>query len=324
MASFRTEFSTRLHKTRIGIASKMLTIGSCFSDSIGSRLQENKITTLPNPFGVAYNPVSIQKLLRLSIGMEDLLQETFLERDGIFFNDDFHSSLSGSSEENLRKVINHKLNEVKTFLSTCDFLIITWGTAWVYERKNTNRIVSNCHKQASTQFTKRLLTQEEILTSFNELQRELFKFNPRLKIILTLSPVRHLKDTMELNTVSKSILRSAIYSITQTHEDIDYFPAFEIMMDDLRDYRFYASDMIHPSKDAEAYIWEKFADRYFDTDTKEIIQQWESIQKLLAHKPFHATSASHQKFLRETLLKLKSLQTKINVEEEILRIEQSI
>lgn len=324
MASFRTEFNTRLHKTRIGIASKILTLGSCFSDSIGSTLKENKIVTLVNPFGVTYNPVSIQKLLQMSMGTKNPEDETFIERDGIFYNDDFHSSLSGSDKERLQKRIYEKLNEVSAFLHACDFLFITWGTAWVYERKDNKAIVSNCHKQASTLFSKRLLTQEEIVTSFNELYSDLLKFNPDLKIILTLSPVRHLKDTMELNTVSKSLLRTAIHSITQAHEKIDYFPAYEIMMDDLRDYRFYASDMIHPSRDAEIYIWEKFTDRYFDMDTKDILHQWESVRKLLSHKPFHITSAAHQKFLQETLLKLKLLRTKINVEEEILQIEQTI
>ncbi len=324
MASFRTEFNTRLHKTRIGIASKILTLGSCFSDSIGTRLKGNKIMTLVNPFGVSYNPISIHKLIRMAINAENPADETSVQRDGIFFNDDFHSSLSGASKEELQRAIHHKLNEVKDFLRACDFLFITWGTAWVYERKDNKAIVSNCHKQASTLFSKRLLTQEEIVTSFNEVYNDLLKFNPNLKIILTLSPVRHLKDTMELNTVSKSLLRTAIHSITQAHEEIDYFPAYEIMMDDLRDYRFYASDMIHPSEEAEAYIWGKFTDRYFDTDSKDILNQWESVRKLLSHKPFHISSAAHQKFLHETLLKLKSLRTKINVEEEILRIEQTL
>jgi len=324
MASFRTEFSTRLHKTRIGLESKILTLGSCFSDSIGNTLKGNKINTLVNPFGTAYNPVSIQKLMQMAIRNEKPSDDTYLLRDEIHSNYDFHSSFSDLTKGKLEKRMVGQINTVHTYLHTCDFLFITWGTAWVYERKDNRQIVSNCHKQPSVLFSKRLLTHKEIINSFIALHHDLKQFNPGIKIILTLSPVRHLKDTMELNNVSKSVLRLACHSITQRVEETDYFPAYEIMMDDLRDYRFYAADRIHPSVEAEEYIWEKLTDRYFDSDTKSIIQQWELVKKLLAHKPFHAQSASHQKFLNETLLKLKALSTKINVEDEILLLSQEI
>ena len=324
MASFRTEFSTRLHKTRIGLETKILTLGSCFSDNIGNHLKGNKFETMVNPFGTIYNPVSIQKLIQLSIRNEQPAEDTYLSKEEIHSNYDFHSSFSDTLKERLKTTIADQISTAHACLRACDFLFITYGTAWVYKRKDNLQIVANCHKQHADLFIKKLLTTDEIVNSFTQLYTDLKQFNPGIKIILTLSPVRHLKDTMELNTVSKSVLRMALYAITQSREDTDYFPAYEIMMDDLRDYRFYATDMIHPSTEAEEYIWEKFTDRYFESGTKQIIHQWESMKKLLSHKPFHVSSAAHQKFLQETLLKLKALRTQINVEEEILQIEQLI
>jgi GSCFA family len=173
-------------------------------------------------------------------------------------------------------------------------------------------------------FNKQLLSEGEILESFNSLYAEAKKFNPSLKFILTLSPVRHVKDTLELNSVSKAILRSACHSIVTTHSDIDYFPAFEIMTDDLRDYRFYKSDMLHPTEEAEDYIWEKFMNTFFDRLTIELVNEWANLRAALEHKPFHPQSRTHQKFLKLTLAKLVELKSKINVDQEIAAVQSQI
>jgi GSCFA family len=302
----------------------MMTIGSCFSDSMGERLLSNKFQTLVNPFGTTYNPHSIHKLIRMIIHNQIPSPETYLEREDIFSNYDFHSSLSEQTRESLEQTLKEKINSIHSFLAKCDFLFITYGTAWVYERKDNCEIVANCHKQPSQLFSKRLMSQAEIEKDFNALLIDLKKLNPNIKVILTLSPVRHLKDTLELNSVSKAIVRSACYSITQKYEDVDYFAAYEIMMDDLRDYRFYSSDMIHPSEDAENYIWDKFADRYFSPEMRTTIHDWQTVKKMIDHKPFHPNSASHQKFLNETLFKLENLKSRINVVYEIAELRKLI
>jgi hypothetical protein len=243
--------------------------------------------------------------------------ETYSLNEDIHSNYDFHSSFSELSRVELEKKIKETIGTVHYFLNKCEFLFLTYGTAFVYERNDNGEVVANCHKQPASLFSKQLITQEMITRSFNEMYSDLKKFNPGIKIILTLSPVRHIKDTIELNSVSKSILRIACHSLTQNNEEVNYFPAYEIMMDDLRDYRFYASDLLHPSADAEEYIWGKFTDSYFDKDAKEIIHQWQLVKKLIEHKPFHLDSIAHQKFLKETLIKLEMLSTKLNVEEEM-------
>lgn len=177
-------------------------------------------------------------------------------------------------------------------------------------------MVANCHKLPSQYFEKKLLSENEIVASFLEFRNALLKFNPNIRIILTLSPVRHLKDTLELNSVSKSVLRSACYTIASGFEDTEYFPAYEIMMDDLRDYRFYKSDMLHPSEDAESYIWKKFCSRYISEETEAFINEWESILAALSHKAFHPSSPAHQRFLKDTLKRLENFKGIVNVEKE--------
>jgi hypothetical protein len=196
-------------------------------------------------------------------------------------------------------------------------LIITFGTAFIYKLKSNNEIVANCHKQPSYNFTKELLTVEEIIVSF-ELFLNQFKIqNSKLKIILTVSPVRHTKDTLTLNSVSKSILRIACHELSKQFSNVSYFPSYEIMLDDLRDYRFYKEDMIHPTEVAEEYIWNKFSDVFFESETKQLIKEWSSVSMALNHKPFREDSEEYKIFLTETLKKLELLKGKINVKEEI-------
>jgi len=173
-------------------------------------------------------------------------------------------------------------------------------------------------------FTKSLLSQKKILESFDTLYRDLKAFNPTCKIILTVSPVRHLKDTLALNSVSKSILRLACHTISETFDGVHYFPSYEIMLDDLRDYRFYKSDMIHPSEEAEEYIWNKFSDCYFDDQTKEFIKKWNPIYTSLQHKAFHVGTDAHQTFLKKILSQLEELSKTVSVDEEIAFIKAQI
>ncbi|MBN8650119.1 MAG: GSCFA domain-containing protein [Cytophagales bacterium] len=312
MNSFRTEINCSPAQP-ISLNDKILTIGSCFADQFGQWLANNKFTVLANPFGTTYNPVSIHNLL-LDAFDNNIDQNLFTERNGLWFHHAYHSQFTANSKAELLTILQDVQKQVREFLQHVDVLIITYGTAWVYELQSIHQLVNNCHKVPASQFSKKLLSVTEIIQSFNALVQTIKKIRPELRILVTVSPVRHSKDTFELNTVSKSILRLACYELQQ---HVDYFPAYEIMMDDLRDYRFYERDMLHPSAEARDYINQKFSDRYFTADTLKLIHTLNEIQKALAHKPFQITSAAHKHFLKDTLRKLESIQHQVAVTTEI-------
>ncbi len=324
MKDFRTELFPALSAFPINGKDTIFTIGSCFAQEIGNHLEENKFLTWNNRFGTNYNPVSIHELLSFALEKTRPYSETYLENDGIHFNYHFHSSFSAVKKEELENKIKTSIEEAHSFLKSVNRIIITYGTAFVYRLKNNKDIVANCHKVPSENFTKTLLTEGEIVQSFQGLYSKLKSINPECKIILTVSPVRHLKDTLQLNSVSKSILRLACHSIANQFHDVEYFPAYEIVLDDLRDYRFYKTDRLHPTEEAVEYIWEKFILSYLDESTKEFIKSWQEIKKDLAHKPFHPQSENHQNFLMETLRKLEQLQLKVDVSDEIQNLKLQI
>lgn len=320
--SFRTEINCLPHAS-IELHHKIVTLGSCFADQFGQWMQSNKFQVSANPFGTTYNPISIHQLVLQSL--EDSLDESlFVERERLWCHYQYHSQWSASTREELTQKIRQQQNEIKEFIKTTDVLILTYGTAWVYHLQPTNQLVSNCHKVPASQFTKQLLTEREIKESFDELYKKLKSTNPSIRIILTVSPVRHIKDSLELNSVSKSLLRLVCHQFVHHYDSVEYFPAFEIMMDDLRDYRFYERDMIHPSAEARDYINQKFSDCYFSEDTRSFIKTWAGIQKALAHRPFQLNSPTHQKFLKDTLLKLESVSNRVSVSEEIQLIQSQI
>lgn len=324
MTNFRTVVSVGPSPQKIGIQDRILTIGSCFADAIGKRMQTNRLKVLANPFGNLYNPHSIHKAIRFSLYNEPPQGHSFLQRDGVWFNYDFHSELSDVDKSKLLSTLSDAAGTTHYYLASAEWLIITYGTSWGYERNDTGEIVANCHKMPNSLFTKSLISQEAILDSFKKIYDEVKEFNQRIKIILTVSPVRHIKDTLELNSVSKSVLRVACHEITNAFADVTYFPAYEIMLDDLRDYRFYKADMIHPSEVAEEYIWDMFVAKYFSHDLKTFLPQWKEIQLAINHKPFHPSSDAHQSFLKETLRRLESLKEKVDVEDELARIKSQI
>jgi hypothetical protein len=303
---FRTEL-TITPKPMIDHRSKIVTAGSCFSDNIGQKLSENKFHSLVNPLGVCYNPISIHKGLMMTEPVEDL----YVESLGLWKHFDFHSKFNANSKEELRRILVNQLMPRVT-----DTIMITYGTAWVYRHKATNKIVANCHKRPQVEFEKVLLTIDDVVRSFGELRQ----FTTQ-KIILTLSPVRHIKDTLELNSVSKAILRSAIHEIQNSFEGVDYFPAYEVMIDDLRDYRFYEADMIHPTDVAIDYIWKKFGERYFSEETKELNVKWNKVARSLNHRVFNEGTEQYRAFLASILKDLNELKSQIDVSKEITATE---
>jgi hypothetical protein len=323
MNTFRTELFLKPLSHSIDLKNKVLTIGSCFSTSIGQQLAQHKFHCLVNPFGAIYNPVSIHGLLQFAIENKAPSDNSYTLNEAQWKNYDFHSSFSSPSKTTVEEKIQAAISNAHLFLQSVDYIIITYGTAFVYERKDTRDVVGNCHKQPSENFIKRLLSVDEIIHSFNQVFQSIKAKYPTIKFILTVSPVRHIKDTLELNSVSKSLLRVAIHQLKE-QLNIDYFPAYELMMDDLRDYRFYEVDMIHPNQQAIDYIWGKFSDQYFSDSTKNFIKQWKDIQAALNHRPFNPEGEAHQKFLRKTLEKLDDLNKLADVQKEIDQLQKLI
>lgn len=324
MKSFRTEIKLKPSPFTLHLKSSIVTGGSCFADAIGTRLAENKINTLVNPFGVIYNPESIHKIFTYSLLNEPLPEDSYLQHQEIHLNYNLHSEFSAPGKEQLRMRLGDTLASTRASLEKADWLLLTYGTAWVYRRNDTSDIVANCHKLPSGMFSKSLLTPEKIAADFSSFYAKLKRLNRQIRVIVTVSPVRHLKDTLELNSVSKSVLRLACHIMTNDHADVEYFPAYEMMVDDLRDYRFYKADMLHPTSEAEDYIFKKFMERYFSEEVKDFAKKWAAVLSAMRHKPFHPQSSVHQQFLQETLRKLKELQHLVNVDQEIASVEQQM
>lgn len=324
MDNFRTVLSATPSSFHIGLRDRCFTVGSCFADNLGGLLQKYKFDVLVNPFGTAYNPISIHKALQYAINNELPDQATFGELNDTFFNYDFHSSFSALDPKTLQHHLTTAIGKSHDYIQSSTVLLITYGTSWVYERKDNGEIVSNCHKVPIQNFNKQLLTQKKILESFEIFHKSLTAINPNIRIILTLSPVRHIKDTLELNAVSKSILRLSCHTLSELYANVEYFPAYEIVLDDLRDYRFYDRDLLHPSSEAIDYIWKIFSKRYFTQDTAKFVKQWDEILHAMEHRPYHPTSALHQKFLSNLLSKLEELKRTVNVDKEMSQVRNQI
>lgn len=321
---FRTIVKPTVSTEKIALTDKIVTIGSCFADTMGDKLTSYKLDALINPFGTIYNPLSIHDILLHSINQSALPESGYGILNGLNFNHHVHSSFSSPDKNELHQNIERATLSTNEHLKASKYLFITYGTSFIYIRKDNNEYVANCHKVPADHFTKELLTQKKIIESFEELHRQLMKFNRSLQIILTVSPVRHLKDTLALNSVSKSVLRIACHTLSEQFENVTYFPAYEILLDDLRDYRFYADDLLHPSNAATEYIWERFAEAWFSENDREFFANWDDISKSLAHRPFHPNSQAHQQLLHSTLVRLEKLNAKVDVSDEIEMLKKQM
>ena len=304
---FRTELPIAPATSQLPRTARVLTVGSCFAGSIGSRLAANKVESLVNPFGTVFQPLALTKLLRAAAGEDVDWQQHFVEARGRWQSYDLHGSIGAESPVELLLIIRELVRRTGEFLRQADLMLLTLGTAWAYRLRETGELVSNCHKQSADLFVRELLTPDEIINNLAETHAYLRRINPELRFILTVSPVRHLKDTLPLNSVSKSVLRVATHIVSDLLPGVAYFPAYELLLDDLRDYRFYASDMLHPSEVAEDYIWEKFARTYFNADFGRFRKEWASVRQSLGHRPLHAGAPEHRQFLESTREKLEQL-----------------
>lgn len=287
--------------------SKILLLGSCFVENMGEKLSYFKFQHLQNPFGIIFNPVSLARIIERS-----LKQQYYTENDIFFHNDlwhcfEAHSELSHSNKEAFLNTLNELVDSTHKQLHASTHIIITLGTAWVYRFMETNSIVANCHKVPQKQFTKELLSVDDITKSLETIINLIKSVNSKATFIFTVSPVRHIKDGFVENTRSKAHVIAAVHDVIQkklaaiNHQPPTnhYFPSYEIIMDELRDYRFYSEDMLHPNQTAIHYIWEVFKHVWISMEAFKTMDRVDHIQKGLLHKPFNPTSKAHQDFLQK-------------------------
>lgn len=320
----RTAIKIQQQQFAINHQDSMLLMGSCFSENIGKKLIDHKFNALINPLGIAYNPISLHHLLSIQPSKLEKVVEGLQKTDELFFHYNFHSEFNAITEQEISNKLQSSIQTKEQFLQQKPTIILSYGTAWVHELKTTAKIVNNCHKQAASIFNKRLLKVEEIVASWVSVKEELEKrFKKPFNFIFTLSPVRHIKDGFTENQESKSTLNLAIHQICSAFKNCSYFPAYEIMMDDLRDYRFYKEDLLHPNDTAVNYIWEQFANAYFSKETQNYNQQINQIQQSINHRAFNPQSEKHQAFIKKLIKEVEKFEkeTKIDYSEEIEKLK---
>ncbi|WP_190809825.1 GSCFA domain-containing protein [Flagellimonas sp. S3867] len=291
----------------IDYQSKLLMMGSCFVENIGDKLEYYKFRTAQNPFGILFHPIAIENLIERALTNQTYQKEEVFEHGGIWHCFDAHSDLNTTSEQELLDNLNNGLQETSKALKDATHIILTLGTAWAYRHNLTQKLVANCHKVPQREFSKELLSTEMIQSSLKKVVELVQSINKKVQIIFTISPVRHLKDGFVENQRSKANLIGAVHEMLEGH-DMSYFPSYEIMMDELRDYRFYGKDMVHPNDLAVGYIWEKFKSTLISPEIHTIMDEVETVQKGLQHKPFNPDSEAHQKFKKSLGGKITYLQ----------------
>lgn len=325
-ASFRTEFAVPALPFRLTPSSRVVALGSCFAETIGNRLIQNKVRTSVNPFGMLFQPLALFNLLEKALRGDGPDERLFLQRDGRWVTFEAHSAVWGRTPEHLAEVFRQKLETLRADLLAADLLLLTLGTAWAWQLTEPPAYVANNHQQPAARFERDLLSVKDVCKAFGMLNAQLsiFKRNAarsQLKIVLTVSPVRHGRDGPMDNAVSKSVLRAACHYLTVDFPDVSYFPAYELLLDDLRDYRFYAPDGLHPSEVAQDYIFGKFAEAAFSDELKTFAKEWEGVRRALAHRPSDEASPAHRAMLEKLKAQLQRLAGRAEVSAELAEVE---
>lgn len=290
---------------QIDYDSKVLLLGSCFSENIGDKFEYFKFQSTVNPFGILFHPLAIENLITRSINKNYYTEDELIYANEQWCCLDAHSKLNKTSPTELLDVLNLQIDSTLKALESSTHIIITLGTSWVYRRISTDKIVANCHKLPQKQFLKELLSIDQITASLEEIIALVKRINPKVNFIFTVSPIRHTKDGIIENMRSKAHLISALHHFIEPRQQISYFPSYEIMLDELRDYRFYGKDMIHPSEVAIDYIWDKFKTIWLVKEAIDISEKVAAIQAKKSHLPFNPSSEAHQKFLAKLQLEIK-------------------
>ena len=317
---FHLEFSPIPFATKIDHSQLLFLAGSCFTEQIGQKLSAHKFRIIDNPNGILFNPVSISKSVLSYIQNKQYSEADLFYHNELWGSWEHHTRFSSVSKDTCLQKINASQSAAHGFLKNADWVLLTLGSAFVYELEN-KQVVANCHKVPTDKFKKRVLAIDEVVTVLENLLLNLKAFNPKLKIIFTISPVRHLRDGFIENNRSKAILINSVHHVVDKYEHAFYFPSYELIIDDLRDYRFYAEDMVHPNYAATNYVWEKFVTTCIDPSSQILMKEINTINAARHHKPFNPASQAHQKFLKINLAKIEKLKEQfpyLNFEEEIL------
>ena len=309
----RTEVTVNPLPFSIGHKDKVMLMGSCFTNNINAKLIKHGFETFDNPYGITFNPLSLSKQLKEIIEYKKYTDEDISEANGRFFSFQHHSSFSNVHFYDLLVNINESITKARLFLKEAKVLFISIGTAWSWGHIEKSCIVNNCHKVPAKEFDLVLGECRDINKEFQDVFEMLNHFNPDLQIVFTISPVRHLRNGAVNNSRSKSVLISSVHNLVDEYSQAHYFPSYEILMDDLRDYRFYNDDMVHPSDKALEYVWSKFGDAFFEPKTKEANQETAKVRAMLDHRPFNPESEEYHKFLDKLEVKKSRLKKEYDI-----------
>jgi len=304
---FLTEIPIKPLNQKISYQSKIVSIGSCFAVNMSEKFKQFQFQHTVNPFGILFHPQAIENLFKFALEDKIFTEADIFLHNEIWSSFDAHSDLNELEEDEVLLNLNTKIREFKTNLETASHLVITLGTAWVYRNKTSGNLVANCHKIPQKEFTKEILSVAHIQENLSRIVEIAHKINSNLKIIFTISPVRHVKDGFVENQQSKAHLITALQGFLQENSNHYYFPSYEIMMDELRDYRFYTADLLHPNEMAITYIWDKFVENCISDESFSTMKLVDEVQKGLAHRPFNPYSEQHNLFLEKLALKLDNL-----------------
>ena len=305
---FRTTVKTGENRGWLHHSNSVVLLGSCFSDNIGAKMRSALFNATINPMGTLYNPMSIARAVNRLIDGTPLAGMELFMQGGVWNSYDFHSRHSLPDKQATIDHMNRCIEQGHEALSRCQLLTVTLGTALVYRLKATGEVVANCHKVPQHEFERKMASVPDMVRELDSMLTRLHEFNPDLRVIFTVSPIRHIADGLDTNSLSKAALRVAIHEVLTRHSDYcDYFPAFEIMLDDLRDYRFYTSDMVHPSDVAVEYIWQAFQASYLDDRSAIAVARCERIHKRLQHRPMSTSRETVDRFNNDTASVVRNL-----------------
>lgn len=311
--NFHLEFNPKDLAEKIKHTDKLMLIGSCFTENIGDKLLSYKFNVLQNPNGILFNPVSVCEAVENYINHTQISVEDVFELNEAYHSWQHHSRFSAANAADVVSKINESTALAHNYLKKTDWLIITLGSAWVYyltdkaANKKNQSVAANNHKAPADWFNRQLLDLEKLYNLLSKTIQQLRNFNPSIKIIFTISPVRHLREGFVENNRSKSLLNIAVHKATEIFNSCYYFPAFELVIDDLRDHRFFAEDLVHPNYAATNYVWEKFVNTCIDNSSQKLMERINEINAAYSHKPFNTLSNAHQKFKATYLDKINSI-----------------
>jgi len=309
---FKLTLEAKPSKYPIEYGDKLMLIGSCFTENIGAKFKSHLFEISENPYGILFNPVSVTNTLTEIMDLRKYKSDDLFQHNELWHSWSHHSRFSAIKQEDALENINRTILDAHHFLKSANRLVITLGSAWLYHLTNEaplgkGQVVANNHKGPINWFFKSLMQPNELIENLNALVARLQTFNPNLQIVFTISPVRHLREGLIENNRSKAVLIHAVHELVSQSNQVDYFPAYEYVMDDLRDYRFYAEDLVHPNFAASGYVWDKLVETYMDHKTQAIMKQIAELQLAMNHKPFFTGSVEHQKFLQSCILKTETL-----------------